>query len=258
MKAIFSNWSKPQEDNEHAGYSSLEDFKIGISTAVLCAARFYECHFVGDAYSCNIIKQLNLPFKTIQEVDFAATAPEGLWNYSKLKACSMFEAPFVHLDNDVFLLKKLPEFEDYLFQSLESFTNHPWYDEPIQNMRRLFVDPAIFRPDYQEAYNCGIIGIGKNKLIKEWILPSLSLIETEQFKILYKARPAFYEIVVEQYTAVCAAKRHYRDVKFLLRNDFIQEDAVTHGFVHMISRSKRNVNKMQKIKDFYNRNFKNK
>jgi hypothetical protein len=176
MKAIFSNWSKPQEDNEHAGYSSLEDFKIGISTAVLCAARFYECHFVGDAYLCNIIKQLNLPFKTIQEVDFAATAPEGLWNYSKLKACSMFEAPFVHLDNDVFLLKKLPEFEDYLFQSLESFNSHPWYHEPIQNMRTLFVDPAIFRPDYQEAYNCGIIGIGKNNLIKEWILPSLSLI----------------------------------------------------------------------------------
>ena len=169
----------------------------------------------------------------------------------------MFEAPFIHVDNDVFLLKKLPDFEEYLFQNLEDFNTHPWYDEPIKNMKALNVDESIFNPNHKQAYNCGIIGIGKDELINEWILPSLELVESQAFKILHKEKPMLYEIVVEQYTAYCCAKYHNRDVKLLLRNTHIQEDAHKLGFIHMISKSKRNPIKMQKIKNFYNRNFRN-
>lgn len=256
MIAIFSNWSKPQESNQHAGYANLEDFKIGISTAIQCAARFYECHFVGDAFSVEVVKELQLPLKSIQVVNFEEKAPNGLWNYSKLKACSLFEAPFIHIDNDVFLLKKLPEFKEYLFQNLEDFNTHPWYDQPINNMKALNVDESIFNPTVREAYNCGIIGIGDNELIKEWINPVLELIESCDFKEFIKSKPCFYEIVIEQFTATCSAQNFSRDVKFLLRNSHIQEDAKKNGYIHMISKSKRNASKMQKIRNFYLRNFK--
>lgn len=258
MKAIFSNWHKPQHDNVHAGYNNLEDFKIGISTAILCASRFYECHFVGDPYSCDIVRELRLPIKSIQPVVFGKYAPDGLWNYSKLKACSMFEAPFVHIDNDVFLLKKLPEFKDYLFQNVEDFKIHPWYYEPISLMKNLTINKSIFKPEIKAAYNCGIIGISNNNLKQEWIIPSLELIESDDFKNLYrqKGHKILFEIIVEQFTAISSVRHYKRHVHFLLRHDHIQEDAKAKGYVHMISKSKRNPNRMEKIRKFYNRNFK--
>jgi len=255
MKAIFSNWIEPQNENWNTGYRTMEEFLIGLEISVKLASQHYECHFAGDPFSCGIVTSKNLPFYSIQTLDFSK-APKGLWNYSKLLACSVFEPPFIHIDNDVFVSKILPDFDDYLFQNTEHLDGYPFYDKPIGLMKHLDLPENIFNLNNRVASNCGIIGIKRKELVDEWINPVIDFVHTHDFKNLKLQRPdILFEIVIEQFTANCSINYHKRKSKYLLKNE-LESDAIKTGYCHMVSSTKRNDFNFNRIKKFYEQNIK--
>lgn len=249
MKALYSMWLSPQDYSNNAGYSSREDLAIGISASILMSSKFYDIYFVGCKKSVELVKSLDLPIKEYITGSFVE-APKGLWNYSKLLAMTLIEPPFIHIDNDVFLFKKLPKFKDYLFQSIESFKIYRFYDELIKNIDNssIIIEDSIFDVNLKNAVNCGVIGVGSKDLIYEWVIPSLNLIHSDEFKELCASDDKLYEIVVEQFTAYCSAIKNCRDIKYVIDDKNILKDSVDKGYSHFISSSKRNPEKMEKIK----------
>lgn len=257
IKALFSLWNKPGSD---LGFNNQKDLQASFMLAVLKANQWYEVHVVCDEYSKEWIDKLHLPIKSIQVVDFDAYNV-NLWNLSKLIACTMVEPPFIHVDNDVFLHKPLPEFKDYLFQNYEHFEMNTYgfynfYSKAYTYVKTFNKElmPLFTNCSENLGVNCGIIGIKHKRLVEEWIdqvMMSLSYPEIKD-KINNKPSDEFLEIIFEQLFAVASAKYYYRDIKVLLHD---MRDASKLGYTHLVAQTKRHDETIQKVYSHLEKNY---
>lgn len=76
--------------------------------SLLAKSHYTEVQFVTDRTGQKICNLLDAPFTDVTVMDFDKVS-DRLWAYSKLKAYEMQKDPFIHIDNDVFLFRRLPK-----------------------------------------------------------------------------------------------------------------------------------------------------
>jgi hypothetical protein len=111
-RAVWSFWSRPFDGQTHGRWGSdrfhLLTWALSFWTV---RALFRSTTLVtDDAGAALLIDQLGLPFDSIStSLEGLAGCDERWWILGKLQAYHEQERPFLHVDNDVFLWRRLPE-----------------------------------------------------------------------------------------------------------------------------------------------------
>lgn len=196
-------------------------------------------HFMSWAYSCLLLRRhyehvelytdtwgkhllidkLRLPYTAVHVVLDEVTAPSpALWARGKLSVIAMQEAPFLHLDGDVFAFAPFGESLEnapIAVQHLEE--NYPYYSPGIRYMQEHFgYLPEVMKTHWEEvagvynAYNCGIVGGQDLAFMKQFALEALRLIEENAGAI--KPGAPELNIIYEQHLLYCLAKQEGAEV----------------------------------------------
>jgi len=132
MLAVWSHWSKPFATRVGAGWPTLAHYLMACVLSVETARVHFEgTRLVTDPIGAEMLvdgaglkfDDVRLDLSEIDECD-----PDW-WNLGKVQAYRVQDEPFVHMDNDVFLWRGLPERllkADVLAQCPEHFTE--WSD----------------------------------------------------------------------------------------------------------------------------------
>jgi hypothetical protein len=151
MRVVYSHWSAPR-------FMSV-DHRVILAVSVLLARQHYDqIEMVTDDQGARLFERMQLPFTSVRtDLEGFDVTPKA-WAAGKMKAYSIQQEPFIHIDQDVFLFKALPEHVVAAPVFAQSFEPRPLYDwsldvTPSQHRARLTT------PDHAwDCYNVGIIG----------------------------------------------------------------------------------------------------
>jgi hypothetical protein len=137
MKAVFSFWSTTEDSLVNA--RNWFDPKYQLYSWVLAinqARKWYDkVEIVTDSLALPIFEKLKLPYTEITTVlDELIDYDKASWALGKIKAYQIQNEPFVHIDNDVFLLQDLLkpfENERIVCQNIENGDQFKNYYEPM-------------------------------------------------------------------------------------------------------------------------------
>jgi hypothetical protein len=152
MKAIFSHINNPFSEHptdEYVEFTALSNYfakKQGLKTI-----------FFGDENALKNFKKIEfdetyrLPTKILK--DF----PKCFWAAGKLLALSLMNEPCIHIDNDLFLTKPIPE--NFFKNDIYCFHDELFAMEGLSKMQDLFkIKPKETIGHELISYNCGIMG----------------------------------------------------------------------------------------------------
>jgi len=111
MRAVWSFWSKPYLERRGRAWRSPLHHLLGWGLSLRLAQRHHpDTMLVTDTSGKHLlVDQLGLNFTQVStELDRLRDADADWWMMGKLIAYRMQQAPFLHLDSDVFLWKPLP------------------------------------------------------------------------------------------------------------------------------------------------------
>jgi hypothetical protein len=268
MKAVFSFWSKPYHRSLHkgcAGFPSEHYFKVAFELAVLTARdHFSSIELVTDTEGYELlVNKMGLQFDTVKlDLDACADIPANLWAFGKLKAYSIQNEPFMHLDFDLFLLKPLPKwfFEaEIMAQSIEDFSlsYFQYYSQGFDTLRthrNIPIEMTAFGDmplNKQIAHNAGVLG-GRNwQALSDYGTKAMQLIRDNLDVIA--ALPDFkvseMNIIYEQAFLTRYARHHDIQVSILVNgNPHLNVVEVEKcGLVHLLASSKNHIETCQKM-----------
>ena len=111
MRAVWSLWTAPLTSGTHPGWLTPRHHLLGwILSFHLARAHATETCLVTDSQGAALLVEgLGLPFDHVSTaLDALAGRDPEWWAIAKLHACAAQDAPFLHLDSDVFLWQPLP------------------------------------------------------------------------------------------------------------------------------------------------------
>jgi hypothetical protein len=269
MKSVYSFWSKPFLSNiqpsrpvqtyinaglnSYAGFSTFEDFLSSWALSVELSSKHYrEIELVTDSYGKVLLAdRLKLPFTSINTA--MDSTPEHVsprqWSLSKIVAYSLQNRPFVHVDADVYLWKRLPprlENAPVFGQNTDSevWLNYHYTEAYFLMYKFLKVLPKDFtyQPrtfhQWDTAICCGILGGQAWQLIRDVATIAVKVFYCEENKYGWEValgfgllwgdrRPSYgYISVVEQYGIAkeCWLKGIWQEVELLLDEKKISTD----------------------------------
>jgi len=255
-RVIFSYWAKSNINHRYSGFSNQETLLLSLSIAVKYAKKhFKEVFFYGDheaiSQVCDHI-QFDKTFDTLERLNSQGT-PTYLGSYSKILTYSMQNAPFLHLDNDIYLWDKptdefltapvaveciedTPEF--YRGQLKKIFSN-------VMYGRTLTGDIADFMYKYRgfsgNTYNHGVFGGVDVEWIKRYSQDIIQLIKTPKNMSLlrYNFLDQEFNPVFEQwYSSIKMVHDGISPVTLQVKNPPRRADIVK--YTHLSSANKRN------------------
>jgi hypothetical protein len=141
IQAVWSFWTKPFRRFHHSAWLNERDHALSWILSVGTVQRHYSDTFLitDDSGAETLIEKLGLRFgKVSLELNALDGADEHWWVLGKLYAYRAPQRPFVHVDSDVFLWKRLPKW----------LVNSRVF---AQNPERFIVDGPIYRPTAWEA-----------------------------------------------------------------------------------------------------------
>ena len=240
-KALYSHWSKPNENTDlFAGFNTEQDFANSLHLSVLCSKKWFEeVELVTDKEGKEFVNRHKIPFDNIIVcLDDYNHIRSKHWAIGKIVACNMQKAPFMHIDNDVFLFKKprksLLE-SDASFQNFEKVEDH-WYTNQLKVAKK---EKPIKEIDYsiKASVNCGIMGFNKLDLIPEWLDLAYQFIEWfDNTKIIKKELSS---IMFEQYHLFQLLIKYKYKVSVIADFYVSPKIAKETGYTHLIAASKR-------------------
>jgi hypothetical protein len=225
MRAVWSFWSKPVLAGTAWPWASPLHHLLAWGLSVRLARRHYpHTALVADsAGKALLVDALGLPFSSVStELDVLADADPALWMLGKLVAYSVQDAPFVHLDTDVFLWQPLPAAvadAPVFAQHLEEFAMTPGCGPRV--IENAFRGAGLTLPPewqwyrshqvdrYREA-NCGILGGTSLALIRYCASVALRLALDPAHSAAWDATPnrAWLNPTVEQFTLSACVDYH--------------------------------------------------
>lgn len=218
MKLVYSHWSAPRRPTS--------DHRVIFCLSVLLARQHYSrIELVTDYAGAWMVERLRLPFDNVrtdlQEFDAPATA----WAAGKLKAYQLQDEPFIHLDQDVFLFKRLPEEIESARLVAQSREPLDWYlanmsETPPEHVARLTLPP-----DRWEAVNAGILGGTDVAFINDYATKALEAVNENQV-FHPKAMTVYEQAFFSRHAYDCGKK-----ITVLLDYD---EQAEEKGFTHLM------------------------
>jgi hypothetical protein len=265
-KAVFSYFNADESFGNKCGFTKYSDFLFTTALSIACASRhFKEVQFISSSWGVELFKELELPITDYStELDQMKTVSKHFWAYGKLIAYCDQKTPFVHIDNDVFLWKPLPQriLNAHLcFQSYEPFNLKGYH---YYELLRPCFDKASVKPqaivdnsveDY--AYNCGICGGNDLTIFSEWKKCSEEYIfAPENYDLFFKE---FKKILIHQnlfheqyFLASLVKKNGLRDRVEVMHTDAM---AINHGldptkprYTHLWGTTKTDAGMMAKVR----------
>lgn len=265
-RAVFSYFNANHSFNNACGFRRFSDFLYTTNLALFMARRhFKEVVLISDDWGVDIFKQIKAPVTEYSNsFNDLKNVSQYFWAYGKLIAYTEQKKPFVHIDNDVFLWKPLPERmlkADLCFQSHEPFDKPgygwydllkiPWRSAPIKPQQ--IVDNEV--TDF--AYNCGVCGGNNLPFFKEWrkcseeyiFAPENQKIFFEDFQELLIHQNLFHEqyfaaSLIQKYNLRSKVQVYAEDAMMI--NDGCEESKPR--YTHVWGTAKRNGDKMARIK----------
>ncbi len=275
MRAVWSFWSKPYLERQRPAWPSETHHLLAWVLALESVRRFYpETYlYTDDAGARLLIGQLGLEFTHVStELNALADADPAWWALGKLHTYRLQDAPFVHLDNDVFLWKPLPERvtrADVFAQNPEPFRPGASYYQPER------IDTAVRRAGgwlpaawvwyrtvrRQRGECCGIFGGRQIDFIRTFADQALRLVEhpANQRAWAVLADKISHMVLIEQYL-LAASVEHQRalapsadqavEIAYLFSSPaqaFNPTEASQLGYTHLIADAKRNLIYVQRL-----------
>jgi hypothetical protein len=270
LKAVWSFWSKPFRSHHHRVWASEKHHLLAWVLSTQTARQHYratELH-TDDAGARMLVDGIGLEFDRVCISLNALRAHDpGWWALGKLYAYRSQREPFVHLDNDVFLWRPLPErlmTAPLLAQNPEYFTPGRSYYRPeafeaaLDGLDRAWLPPewrwyrASGRP--QRADCCGVFGGQRDDFIRYYAAQAIRLIEHAPNQTGWdRLRDKIgHNILFEQYLLGACVDYHrardnspYRgiDIDYVfpsLDQAFDPTIAARVGYTHLIANAKRN------------------
>lgn len=268
LAAVWSFWSPPYLASRQASWAHDWFHWLAWGLSVHTAAQHYpETRLVTDSRGAHVLVDLlGLPFTHVSTaLDAWAEADPGWWALGKLEAYRLQERPFVHLDTDVFLWKRLPP----ALERAPVFAQNP---EPIIPGMTCYA-PAVIEhaigpdgwlpPEWRwyratpgpwRAECCGILGGQDVDFIRHYADLALRLIAGEPNDRLLRAmtdKPS-HMILAEQYLlTACVDYHHARpgspfagvSIDYLfhdLATAYRPEAASEAGYTHLAAGAKQN------------------
>lgn len=174
LKAVYTFWSKPLLEG-HSRLTRKRDFFLFFIYSVLWSRKWFKYIEINtDNFGENIFSKFNLSdVKINNHLDVLNDLDSFMfWAYPKLYSLSKQSEPFVHLDGDVFLLRKLKDDlfnSETAFQCLEDYNYHNVYTPLLEKNKELRKDIVPYwKPDLGYALNCGVMHFLDPKLFKRF------------------------------------------------------------------------------------------
>ena len=247
-KAIYSNWSKPNNDL-YAGFNSDEAFANSLHLSVLYSKKWFkEIELVTDKKGKELVDKYKIPFDNVVVcLDDYNHIDKHHWAIGKIVACSLQTKPFIHIDNDVYWFKKPPKRlleAECCFQNYESTEDH-WYKYQMSVAAN---SSPITEIDYKikKALNCGIIGFNRMDVLKEWL--DLAFQYIDWFENTNDVKGELSSVMFEQYHIYQILKKHNYDIQVITKGWINDKIAIEYGYTHLIATSKRRPDIEKKVK----------
>jgi len=269
-RAVWSFWSKPfQTDRKSFWFSEKHHLLSWVLSFERASQLYSETVLITDDDGVRmLVDGLGLEFATVStELNTLKTQDPDWWVSGKLYAYRAQTQPFIHLDNDVFLWKALPErviAAPVFTQNPESFTfgdESAWYR------------PEVFKEAVESTYGwlpcefnwyvsargnqpmcCGLFGGNHVDFINYYADQAIQLVEHPQNQraLPLLQRKTLDSFMVEQYFLAACVVYHQNQQKSVYRDVYIEclfnsfEDAFSEaeakkvGFTHLLGGAKRN------------------
>jgi hypothetical protein len=264
-RAVWSFWSKPYTAfHQRAWLSPKHHLLSWILSVGKAQAHFPETVLVTDDLGAELlVEKLGLRFRIVSRaLNELEDEDPCWWVLGKLHAYRNQNAPFVHIDNDVFLWRELPD----------RLTSFPVF---AQNPERFRYGFGAYRPDlwgqtvgpegwlpsewkwYTQrlgsvAVCCGIVGGCNTGFVRHYADAAIRMIQLNREKLasLTAMEKLGSNILVEQYLLAACIEYHLRQsetsfgqvqVAYLFDSEEnAAKDAEAHGYTHLIAGAKLN------------------
>ncbi len=168
-----------------------------------------------------------------------------LWMKSKINAMELQTKPFVHIDTDIFIKKKIDfSFDDVIVERKED-TYESHYKKQVEFFNKYTKKLSYWHPNLGYSYNCGVFGFNDLKLRDEFIksyydLEKIYLENKKNFSVL---KQEGYEIciLIEQYALASLLNHKNKNPSILLQGINITEQgkrADSIGYSHFFGMKK--------------------
>lgn len=151
MKVVFSQWSAPR--------AMTFDHRVIFALSALMASQLCPTvELITDSIGARLVDRLRLPFSEVRTALDGFNAPTTAWAAGKLKAYSLQDTPFLHLDQDVFLFQPLPA---EVWKSpivAQNFEGLNMYLRALRTTPAFHVEQFTLHRDKWAAYNAGVLG----------------------------------------------------------------------------------------------------
>ncbi len=270
MKAVWSFWSKPFEAHRRSMWPSERHHLFAWALSVETARQHYPDTWLitDDAGARMLVDGLGLPFTRVStELNALAHHDPDWWALGKVYAYRMQTEPFVHIDNDVFLWKRLParlEHADVFAQNPEPISGSTPYYQPERLEYAIERATGGWLPDewrwyrraskYQRAECCGLFGGNRIDFISRFAEASLRSVNDPCNQHALQSLPdkRMHSLLIEQYL-LAAFVEYHKDLAILpwgkvhieylfnaMPDLWNPSHAMQAGFTHLIAGAKRN------------------
>ncbi len=216
MKIIQSLWTKPLWSGSDGsdkwvrtlgGWPSLEFFLISWTLSCLSLKKYYrDVELVTDQQGKYLLMdRLQLPYTACTTaLDALAAYHPDLWAVGKIYAYQLQEAPFIHVDGDIYIWKKFPErIINAPLVGQNSELDHAYYFEILdQSVRLLEYLPGCllrYKEDRKEirSVDAGIIGGNDLAFFKKYADEAFAFVD-KNAAVLHKINRGQFNIIFEQ------------------------------------------------------------
>ena len=226
MRIIQSIWTANTSNllQNNMGWLSPEYNLMSWALSCLQLRQFYPevvlyCDSVGAKM---LIDTLQLPYREVVcTLDDLNNYHPELWALSKIKAYSLQNKPFLHVDGDVFVWKK---FDDSFLKSNLIAQNKDQISD-FEGTMQLLESAFVYFPKEMiqerqaknriQTYNAGIYGGSDISFFQEYAAKAFAFVDNNILD-LAKIRVADFNIFFEQYLFYCLAKDQNKKVTVLL------------------------------------------
>lgn len=252
VKALYTFWSKPIRENL-ARCNSEKNFIMMFIYSMLWSAKWFnKIELNTDDYGYKIFKPFindKIIVQNTLEI-FDRLDPYLFWAYPKLYTLTLQNEPFIHIDGDIFIFRKLKEdlfSSDFGFQNLEETYFQRTYEKIVKFCdKNIDNKPKKWNANLNSSINCGLMYFKNPQEAKEFhneVKKHFIDLEEEilnkikkELKEIIKTTYISYPLIFEQYYLNCFLQD--RKVSYLLNTEQIKKEEkgelTIEGYVHLI------------------------